>query len=837
MYTDEFLEDFVEEAKSHIEVTEAAFLDKTKLKTDKEELNNVFRAVHSIKGAAGFFALNNIVALSHGMENVLNKLRNEELTLTDAILEELLDCNDKLKEFIEDVENSESADITPYIDALSLFYGDGDGSNTPHIQAKAGEQASKEGEVAPPTKKGKKGVKGSAAKNATTETKPQPQSKGLPHTPKQIMGSLTHNNAEKIARYKKQGHTAYAILYESNEQAQSAFGSLKNLITEILAYANIIEVFTPQKSINEKEEIVPFLEGTALETPVEFLITSVLEKELLCIALNLKEGMVRLVAMPTTPQQKATENVRVSLSLLNKLMALSSEMVLARNHLLNYFSNTPKLDPKLNRTLKNIDSLTSKMQESIMLTRMQPVGNLFNKFNRTIRDICKTLNKEVELVMLGKDTELDKTVIEALTDPLTHLIRNGADHGIESREKRIAQGKSPVGTIMLNAYYKGEMAVIEVNDDGGGIRVEDVKQTALSRGLITKEQAKSITDKQILKLILQPGFSTAKEVTGISGRGVGMDVVKTNIEKLSGSVEIESKLGVGTTITLYIPRTLAIINSLTVKTAGQRFVIPQANVRRVLEGKTAVQALNTCNAISAEGRLIPVIRLADILKLQGATEEKIVIITAAAKEYALIVDEVEDISEILVMPLAKCFKDYVCYSGITIMGDGLLSLILDAEGICELSDIIFDEQITTEVKAKKAVKEDNLILFKCSGEEAFAININETARIELIDSDSIDKIGGKDYAKLKNMSIRVVYLEDYLPVTKTEYTAKQLGVIVVGKTNPYGIVFERILDSTAGKFTLDKGLIKAKGLKGTCVCNGKITLVINPKELEGLIEE
>ncbi len=445
------------------------------------------------------------------------------------------------------------------------------------------------------------------------------------------------------------------------------------------------------------------------------------------------------------PPAKAETTLRVHVSLLDSLMNLAGELVLSRNQLLQTIGSDDLRNAEA--VGQRIDLITSELQEAIMLTRMQPIGNVFSKFPRVVRDLSKKLNKTIDLTIVGKDVELDKTIIEAINDPLTHLVRNSVDHGIEKPADRKKLGKSEIGLVVLKAYHEAGQVVIEISDDGKGLDGEALAASAVSKGLLTVEQAQVMSDKEKINLIFLPGFSTAKEVTDVSGRGVGMDVVKTNLDQLGGNVDIISEKGSGTTISIKLPLTLAIIPCQIIETGGERYAIPQVNLEELLripahQVQNRVERVGDAEVVRLRGTLLPLIRLADVIgiertyfdhnaeeikpdrrestadrrgkesplfKTNNEVEKKssqrgempnrsvldrrnsassalnIVVVSTGSMKYGLIVDRLQDSEEIVIKPLGRHLQNCKGYAGATIMGDGRIALILDVSNLARMA--------------------------------------------------------------------------------------------------------------------------------------------------------
>ncbi len=395
---------------------------------------------------------------------------------------------------------------------------------------------------------------------------------------------------------------------------------------------------------------------------------------------------------PTSEALEVNDNaIRVHVGLLDRLMNLVGELVLARNQVIQY---TVSQDfATLLSTSQRLNLITSELQEGIMKTRMQPINTVWNKFPRVVRDLSKACGKDVVLEMEGKETELDRTLIESIKDPLTHLVRNSVDHGIESPERRKSAGKPSQGKIVLRAYHEGGKVNIEIKDDGGGLDVEKLKAKALQKKLISAEQAAGMSDRELFNLIYLPGFSTAEKVTNVSGRGVGMDVVKTNIERIGGSIDIQSQMGTGTTIRIKIPLTLAIIPALIVTSGGERFAIPQVNLLELvrLDGEEAMKSIEQIKdkrLYRLRGQLLQLVYLNQELRLDSVDRSQtkcltIVVLQSDERAFGLVVDDVSDTGEIVVKPMGKQLKGLPAFAGATIMGDGRVALILDVFGLAQ----------------------------------------------------------------------------------------------------------------------------------------------------------
>ncbi len=538
-----------------------------------------------------------------------------------------------------------------------------------------------------------------------------------------------------------------------------------------------------------------------------------------------------------TPHVTLTEtHVRVDVKLLDQLMNLAGELVLSRNRLVQIASRIN--DPELLNASQSLSLVTTELQEKIMKTRMQPIGNVFNKFPRIVRDLARSTGKKVNLRIEGADTELDRSIIEAIKDPLTHLVRNAIDHGIEDPDHRVQVGKPPVGTLVLRAYHEGGQVVIEIEDDGRGIDVNKLKAKAVEKGLISPSEAEKLSDREALGLIFKPGFSTAEKVTNISGRGVGMDVVKTNVEKLGGSIDIQTVLGSGTTVRLKIPLTLAIIPALVVTCGGQRFAIPQVNLRELVglsseEARKNIHLVGNSEFYRLRGEIIPVIRLSKVLGLETESNgnESLVILNTGAMDFGLMVDGIWDSEEIVVKPLGKHFKEITVYAGATIMGDGRVALILDVVGLSRKVGLKVEEvDRIKEEAALQTVKEDDqqfILLFNVSPEEQFAIPLALVARLDKIAADKIEFVGGKEIVQYRGRSVPIIRLENYLPIQPLpEQDEYHLLVFAEGE-NEVAFLVSRIVDSIQTSVDLDERLYQIEGVLGSSIIKGKTTLFLD----------
>src|ERR1017187_3921630 len=525
----------------------------------------------------------------------------------------------------------------------------------------------------------------------------------------------------------------------------------------------------------------------------------------------------------------ADANIRVGVGLLDKLMDLVGELVLTRNQILQF--NTEREDAALNATSQRLNLITTELQEGVMKTRMQPIGMVWNKLPRVVRDMAVALGKQIRLELDGAETELDRTIIEAIKDPLVHLVRNSCDHGIEPPEARARMGKPPQGRLTLRAYHEGGQVNIEIGDDGAGIDVARVKQKAIEKGLFRSEQSDKLTDREALNLVFQPGFSTAKTVTNVSGRGVGLDVVKSHIEKIGGVVDVFSRPGEGTTVKLKIPLTLAIIPGLVIMSGGERFVIPQVSLLELIRlegdsGEKHIERVHGTPVYRRRGSLLPIAYLNQVLGLESAERAEVVsmvVLQAEDRQFGLVVDGINDTQEIVVKPLGKQLKGLTVYAGATIMGDGRVALILDVLGIGQSSGVLAESReqarAAAEQKTQSGIEQQRLLLFRAGSFERLAVPLSLVARLEEFPQSSIEHAGGCQVVQYRNRILPLVPLRAVLESGAPDHdqTTDPVQVIVFNDGDrSVGVVVDQILDVAEETVTVRQKTGR-KGLLGSAV--------------------
>lgn len=545
----------------------------------------------------------------------------------------------------------------------------------------------------------------------------------------------------------------------------------------------------------------------------------------------------------------ADSTIRVDVGLLDKLMNLVGELVLARNQILQF--NSLQEDATLNGTAQRLNLITTQLQEGVMKTRMQPIGVVWNKLPRVVRDLAAACGKQIQLEMDGTETELDKSIIEAIKDPLTHIVRNCCDHGIEQPAVRVRHGKSAQGRLALRAYHEGGQVNIEITDDGSGINASKVKSKAVEKGLLRPEQAERLSEREALNLIFMPGFSTAEKVTSISGRGVGMDVVKTNIEKIGGIVDLFSRTGEGTTVKIKIPLTLAIIPGLVVNSGGERFIIPQVSLLELLRlegeaGKKQIERIHGTPVYRRRGSLLPIAYLNEVLQLPPPAGDadvlNIVVLQAEDRQFGLVVDSINDTQEIVVKPLGKQLKGLTTYAGATIMGDGKVALILDVLGIGQRSGVLSEsrDQMRADTSKTDTARQERqtFLLFRAGAFERIAVPLSMVARLEEFPAERIERAAGHLVVQYRDQILRLTPLSEALEGGGVDSNLSDPAQVIVFSEGSQmaGLVVDQILDIHDESIRIAKRSDRP-GLSGSAVIGGKVTDFLDlPAVLHGLDE-
>lgn len=533
----------------------------------------------------------------------------------------------------------------------------------------------------------------------------------------------------------------------------------------------------------------------------------------------------------------AQQTIRVSVDVLEDLMTLVSELVLTRNQLLQLARASG--DSQLSVPLQRLSHITSDLQEGVMKTRMQPIGNAWAKLPRLVRDLAHDLGKKIDLDMRGAETELDRQVLDLIKDPLTHMVRNSADHGLEGPAERRAAGKPEIGRILLNAYHQGGHIIIEIGDDGRGLPVEKIRAKALAQGLATEADLAQLSEHEVLRFIFRPGFSTAQQVTSVSGRGVGMDVVKTNIERIGGTIELRSKEGRGTTFTIKIPLTLAIVSALIVQAGGERFAMPQIGVLELVrvgdgqEGGPRIEMIKDAPVLRLRDRLLPLVSLSTLLRLQETPEQLglqgfVVVMQVGANVFGIVVDRVFDTEEIVVKPVAPILRHITMFSGNTILGDGSVIMILDPNGIARATGVTADSEvednranaITAGIRSDGST---SLLLFRAGDQTPKAVPLGLVARLEDIPVERIEMSGDTPVVQYRGKLMPMVPVAGHWAASES---GRQAVLVFTEGDRTMGLMVDEILDVLEEPLVIQPGSDRL-GYLGSAVVAGRVTDVID----------
>ncbi len=628
-----------------------------------------------------------------------------------------------------------------------------------------------------------------------------------------------------------------SCIEENQTEGDVDYSELIETLTTLLKGGEAPSAAVTAPSVESSEEMAPTAE---VEPPAQVLVSENKSDQETLSAEPVESNAG--VEKKQESRGMADTNIRVDVNLLDQLMNLVGELVLARNQILQF--NTQGQDATFTATTQHLNLVTTELQEGVMKTRMQPIGNVWSKFPRVVRDLATSCGKKIRLEMEGKETELDKTLIEAIKDPLTHIVRNSADHGIEGPEERKAAGKNEEGVLKLRAFHEGGQVNIEIIDDGGGIDPEKIKQKALEKNVITQDQAARMGERELVNLIFAPGFSTAAKVTNVSGRGVGMDVVKTNIEKIGGTVDIQSKHKEGTTLKIKIPLTLAIIPALTVTTGGDRYAIPQVNLLELvlLEGEQAVKSVEFIQGAPVyrlRGNLLPLIYLNEELKVKKKEDNdkvNIVVLQADERQFGLVVEEVRDTEEIVVKPLSHQLKGISAFSGATIMGDGKVALILDVMGLAQSARVVNQTRERARLESSEkggetATDKQTLLIFGLGENGRMAIPLSMVARLEEFKRADIEMSGEQEVVQYRGEIMPLISLSEILLGDKGSIDKETLQAIVYTQNGKsVALVADKILDIVDESITIERGSNR-KGTLGTVVVQNLVTDLLDAEAI------
>lgn len=705
MDVSQYLEIFIDETSEHLQNLSDCIMSLEKEPENMDTINEIFRAAHSLKGMAGTMGFKRMQHLTHDMENVFQEVRSNNMSVTSGLVDVLFQCLDAIEGYLEAVKESSeegTEDNEAIIRQLNDLLTDGTGGK----------------------------VETSVSKTSVKEEKKIEKTAIGAYEKKYLKAELSEKEKEEIQDAERKGMNIYGFTVYIQEEcllkAARAFLVFKAVedYGNILAYSPSSQDIEDERFDNEfsfyletEESFEKVIAAARDVSEIEAVVgEKVRYRELIAVAERneaaesakmMQEAApvsvsaastgisaaapakqnIKAAAAKKQSQGKPVTNrtVRVDIEKLDALMNQVSELIIAKNSLVS-ISTTEGSDfqnQTFHEQIEYLERITTNLHESVMKVRMVPIESVVNKFPRMIRDLAKKLDKSMELIMTGEDTELDRTVVDQIGDPLQHLLRNSADHGLESTETRKKRGKPEVGSIFLNAFQEGNNVIIEVSDDGNGIETERVKEKAIERGIVTPEQAEALSQKEIIEFLFMPSFSMAKEVSDVSGRGVGLDVVKSNIEALGGDVEVKSILGEGSKFTVRLPLTLAIIQALMVEVREEKYAIALGSIETIEDiSVSEIKYVQAKEVIHIRGSVIPLIRLDHILDIEPRSEKEesltVVIVRKGEKFAGLVVDNLMGQQEIVIKSLGKYINNNKIISGATILGDGEVALILDA---------------------------------------------------------------------------------------------------------------------------------------------------------------
>ncbi len=683
MDVNQYLEIFLDETREHLESLNAQILKLEQEPEDADTINEIFRAAHSLKGMAGTMGYKRMQTLTHDMENVFSEIRNGTMKVNSNLVDTLFQCLDALEEYTANIQETADEGVNDNQQLIAQLnkYLKSQGSNQP-----AAEKVP-ESQVTVPEGPMEKwlDIKVGESERLVFSTA-KAQGKNIYGITVCVQESCLLKAARAFLVYKAVEEKAEIIVCNppANDIEDERFDLDFSLI--VVADCELEEILKSARSVSEIEKVVGAPYGFEAVETVE--AKEIREAETKPVVTSQPQTTPAKANNDKKPAGKPVVNrtVRVDIEKLDVLMNLVSELIIAKNSLVSASNAEGVSGNGVNEHIEYLESVTTNLHESVMKVRMVPIESVVSKFPRMIRDLSKKLDKKMELYMSGEETELDRTVVDEIGDPLMHLLRNSADHGLESAEVRIQRGKPEVGSIFLDAYQDGNNVVIEVRDDGNGIDVEAVKNKAIEREVITAEQADNMSEKDIINLLFHAGFSTAKTISDVSGRGVGLDVVKSKIESLSGEVEVKSKLGEGSTWIIRLPLTLAIIQALMVTVGGEKYAISLGSIQTLEDiAPSDIKLVQNREVIHLRGSVIPIIRLSEELDIESckAPDENmtVVIVKKGDKLAGLVIDELMGQQEIVIKSLGKYISKCKIISGATILGDGEVALILYANAL------------------------------------------------------------------------------------------------------------------------------------------------------------
>jgi two-component system chemotaxis sensor kinase CheA len=837
---------FIAEAREHLAVMSAAMIELEKNPLEVQaSIERLLRAAHSIKGGAGFSGRRNVERLAHAMEEVAEHIRDGELTAGPEVIDGLLASLDRMIALVDDLEHSDKADISELLGRLEQWVGGSRGAGSGRLASGglAGLKAGAGSQVVSLAK----GAEAAAGAVGEFELSQEVLGRWHPES-----GYLYGVKLDLAACEKVHGLSPHDVV-ERLERVGAVLESHVRPSGPRLGEGLPVAPMWWLSVVSSALDRGPFVAAMDIESAwVVTLREPGGRKESAAAASSATgQGATGLGGAVVKPKQAAATSLRVSVSLIDRMMALTGELVLVRNQAVRS-GESP--EGAFRGLLRRLDAVTNDLQDAALGMRTQPVGMLFDRFPRMVRDLGRQLGKQIDLKISGSEVELDKTILELLADPLTHLIRNCCDHGIEMPERRIAAGKAAGGRIMLSARQDRGQIVIEVSDDGRGIDRQAVRRKAMERQLKSAEELEAMSPRQIHELILLPGFSTASQVTDVSGRGVGMDVVKTNLDQVGGLLEIDSEVGSGTSFSLRLPLTLAIMPCLLVGMGGQTYAIPQRDIEEVvlLDGsgrRGRIERDEGGEVMRWRDRLLPVARLQEVLHGRAAVEGAAVegalraaggaagaavghsyaaVSRLGSRRFVLLFDRIDGSENIVVKPLPRLMRPLGIYSATTILGDGSVALILNSEGIARRGGVL-GRAVSGAARSLIEAPRNRAayLLFRCGGTELLAVDMGAIQRVVLFRSERIERIGELEMVNIDGSAVQLVRPERELRLSGGEEPETQFLILPRNGRGRAGLVASSLVDSVALDTAVEAGAANRPGVVGTAIVRGEIALVLD----------
>ena len=846
---DGLLGEFLVESHENLDRADRDFIALERDPSDRETLARIFRTVHTIKGSCGFLGLGKLEALAHAGESLMGRLRDGELTLDEPMTTALLGMVDAIRAVLATIEQTgaEGADdhagLVAELDRLRQGRPTGGGTTSEAVAA-TGQAGGLDDSVRAFLASAQGALEQMDAAFTTLSTAPGDQ---------EALGALEsglgliREGSEFIglAGLARLLEKAMRLLGRHRAAPERAEPAVAEALLDVASAAS--EILATLEATGRRD--------TGAHAPLHAALDALLPADAAPTPTPAPAQPVSREPAGAEDQESRTErairrasvtekNIRVDVDLLDKLMNQVGELVLARNQMLQHLLGSP--DKALGAMTQRLSQITTELQESVMLTRLQPIETIWSRLPRMVRDLALELGKRVRLEMIGAHTELDRTLLEAIRGPMTHLVRNAIDHGIETEQERVAAGKPPEGVLTLRAWHEGGQVNLEIHDDGKGVDTRRIEQKALQSGLITPEQARTMSDAEKRLLIFLPGFSTAERVTTVSGRGVGMDVVKSSIDRINGLIDLRSEPGQGTTLRLKIPLTLAIIPALIVTCGDERYAIPQISLVAVvrLEGTAATQGIERLHSSRVHrwrGRLLPIVELRAELgldpALRAAAEPVIdlVVLQAEDRLFGLVVDEVGDSGEIVVKPLGRLLSRVPVYAGATIMGDGRAAMILDVLGLAEATAVA-SGQLDARTRtlgdgAAEAAVDTRTVLIVRLGVDRGVIPLTEAMRLERFDRSAVEKSGQRYVVRYRGSVLpleRVGTGTDDPTWDPRVGDEAMLNVVVFAEDGEsVGLVVDELLDIVDTPLVVRGGIADGRGVVGTTVIQGHVAHVLD----------